>query len=202
MPKLDSDLHVKMLERQSHGRLYGMQWGNPETDPALIRVRDHWLGEHLKPGLTVLEIGPGGGRWTRYMLDCKKIYAVDYHQELLDECKKNFNQPNIVYIKNNGNDFPGVAPGSIDFLFSYGVFVHLDLDIVQAYLENMKPLLKPETNVVIHYPDKTKPAAQANKTFADNSPDKMRALVTKAGYRIHEEDTESLKHSALIRFSL
>jgi 16S rRNA A1518/A1519 N6-dimethyltransferase RsmA/KsgA/DIM1 with predicted DNA glycosylase/AP lyase activity len=62
---------------------------DPETVPPLGYVRDHFLRPYLYPDATVLEIGPGGGRWTQYMLGVKKNYAVDYHTELLSELKRN-----------------------------------------------------------------------------------------------------------------
>ena len=51
-------------------------------------------------------------------------------QELLDELDEYCSFPNIVKVLNNGNDFPGVPERSADFVFSFGVFVHLDVDII------------------------------------------------------------------------
>ncbi|HEU5397089.1 MAG TPA: hypothetical protein VFV81_07970, partial [Verrucomicrobiae bacterium] len=68
--------------------IYGLEWGDPENSPPLQYIRDHFLLPYVRPETTVLEIGPGGGRWTRYMLPARKIYAVDFHQELLDELEK------------------------------------------------------------------------------------------------------------------
>lgn len=112
MPGLGTSLHTDMLrsgqknrgllERikravhafRENGGLYGLEWGDPECDPPLVYVKNHFLLEHLSTDATVLEIGPGGGRWTRYLLAAKKVYAVDYHQELLDElAKKIFRAP-------------------------------------------------------------------------------------------------------------
>jgi cyclopropane fatty-acyl-phospholipid synthase-like methyltransferase len=152
--------------------------------------------------MTLVEIGPGGGRWTRYMLGAKRIYAVDYHQELLDELKSNFNASNITSVKNNGDDFPDIPDGSIDFLFSFGAFVHLDVEIIDSYLRNIKRLLKPTSNVVIQYSDKTKPLGKRNDSFSENDPDKMRELIRPHGYSIYEEDIKTLWHSSIVRFGL
>jgi ubiquinone/menaquinone biosynthesis C-methylase UbiE len=185
----------------SSGKIYGLEWGDPETVPPLGYVRDHFLKPYLSPVATVLEIGPGGGRWTRYMLGVKKIYAVDYHIELLNELKKRVGRKNIEFIHNNGFDFPGVPDQAIDFLFSFGTFVHLDLDIIQQYLENMQRILKPAGVVVLQYSDKNKPLAKANIGFSENTPELMRQLVLKSGFKIQEEDTMTLWHSSIIRFS-
>jgi cyclopropane fatty-acyl-phospholipid synthase-like methyltransferase len=106
------------------------------------------------------------------------------------------------FIKNNGTDFPGIKEKSVDYLFSFGAFVHLDIPIIQAYLANMKQILKPGANVVIQYSDKTKILAQLNDGFSDNTPAKMRKMVSDAGYTICEEDLTSTCDSSVIRFTL
>ncbi len=108
----------------------------------------------------------------------------------------------LVYVHNNGTDFPGIQDKVIDYLFSFGTFVHLDADIISAYLENMKRILKPSATAVIQYSDKTKIMAQVNPSFADNDPVRMRAMVTEAGFEILDEDLTSLWHSSMIRFGL
>src|SRR5579862_4699591 len=210
MPPLTTRCHLDMLNR-AQGRglpaelgLYGLHWGDPE-DPeniALQAIRDNWLLRYVDPEKTALEIGPGGGRWTRYMLGFRRLYAVDFHAELLAELRKNFTQSHIVEILNNGTDFPGVPAGSVDFVFSFGVFVHLDLDIIRAYLANLRGVIHRQTTIVIQYADKDKPKARRNQGFSRNNPRRMRNAVESSGYRIVEEDTGSLDQAAIMRFEL
>lgn len=182
--------------------IYGLEWGDPEVSPPLRYIRDHFLQPYISSETTVVEIGPGGGRWTRYMLNAKQIYAVDYHQELLDELKSNFDSARIIFLKNDGDNFPNVPNESVDFVFSFGTLVHLDIDIIDRYLKNIKPLLKPESNVVLQYSDKTKPLAAMNDGFSENNPDQMRKIVQSHGYNIYEEDEKTMWHSSLLRFGL
>jgi phospholipid N-methyltransferase len=220
MPGLDTDLHLEMLASgraarslrsrvrkagrafMQGGGIYGMEWGDPETVPPLAYVREHFLLPYIDPSKTALEIGPGGGRWTRYMLRAGTLYAVDYHQELLNELQRNIRGSNLRPILNNGDDFPGVPDASIDFGFSFGTFVHLDIEIIERYLANLRRVLAPDATMVVQYSDKTKPLARENASFSENDPETMRALVTAAGYQIQEEDTGSLWHSAIVRFCL
>jgi len=134
------------------------------------------------------------------MLDVERLYAVDYHQELLNELKSNFDTDNFVYIKNNGDDFPNIPNASVDFVFSFGTFVHLDLDIIDRYLRNMKELLKEGASAVIQYSDKTKPLGEQNAGFSENDPERMRELITSHGYSIYEEDVKTMWHSSIVRF--
>ena len=214
MPKLTHPMHLDMLQNFKHRKghcaklqlpedaIYGIQWGNPDTEPHLQHVRDHYLLKYVAEEHAAIEIGPGGGRWTKYMLGFGKLYCVDYHQDLLDELRRTYDLPNMVFIRNHGTDFPGIPVESIDFLFSFGVFVHLDIDIIGAYLVNMMPLLKRSASVVIQYSDKRKARARRNSGFSENNPDMMRTVVNAAGYRVLEEDLDSLPHSSVIRFAI
>src|SRR5689334_4713838 len=110
MPPLDTPLHLDMYRlSKQHNTLwrrikmaikafiapcpvYGLEWGDPDFVPPLQYVRDHFLLPYLKPDATVVEIGVGGGRWTRYMLGVEKLYAIDYHQQLLDDLRSTYNQ--------------------------------------------------------------------------------------------------------------
>ncbi len=219
MPDLGTSLHVDMLEQYQRARswprrvlgairglrapdFYGSEWGDPETVPPLRFIRDRWVTPYVRPDQTGLEIGPGGGRWTRYLLNFERLYVVDFYPELLAEFRRTHSQRNIVPIRNNGTDFPSVPDGAIDYLFSFGVFVHLDAPLIEGYLDNMRSVLKPGGNAVIHYSDMNKVMAQALRpNFSENDPETMRAMVTKAGFRVLEEDLTTLWHSSLIRFT-
>jgi phospholipid N-methyltransferase len=206
MPRLESNMHVRMLEGarrrgKTEGRLYGLHWGDPDQEDHLKMVRKHYLSFFVNPSATVLEIGPGGGRWTRYMVNARHIYAVDYHQELLNELRKTHDRPNISFIKNNGSDFPTVPDECVDFLFSFGVFVHLDVDIIESYLSNMRRILKPTANVVLQYSDKTKPLAVQNEEFSDNTPEIMLGMIRSAGFTVQDDNRWMLSNSAIVRFT-
>ena len=41
-------------------------------------------------------------------------------------------------IKNNGTDFPGIAPQSVDYVLSFGVFGHINRGLIDDYLGNIK----------------------------------------------------------------
>ena len=220
MPDLDTMLHLDMLRLSKKKKnllprvfgaikteltsadVYGLQWGDPEVVEPLRFIRDRYVLPYVSSERTAVEIGPGGGRWTRYLLDFKKLYVVDYHAELLAELKKNLWKSSVEFIKNNGTDFPGIAERSIDYLFSFGTFVHLDAPIIEAYLANIKMILKPGANAVIQYSDKTKIMAQLNESFSENTPEKMRTMVLNAGYTIGEEDLTTMWHSSVIRFTV
>lgn len=219
MPDLDTQLHLDMLRtyKQENSfarrirravrevvtptRFYGLQWGDPEVSGPQGYMRDRYVLPYVKADQVALEIGPGGGRWTRYLLRFGQLYVVDHHAELLEELRRHFNQPNMKFIVNNGTDFPDVRPESVDYIISIACFVHLEPHLVQAYLRNMYTILKPGGNIVLTYADKTKIGGRLNSTFGENTPDQMRKMVTDAGFRIAEEELTVLWNSGIIRFT-
>jgi len=219
MPDLDTSLHIDMLhdyERQngllgrlrraarelvSTRRFYGLQWGDPETSGPQVYMRDKYVLPYVKPDQVGLEIGPGGGRWTRYLLGFKRLYVVDYHAELLNELRRQCDRPNMQFIVNHGTDFPGVSANSVDYIVSIACFVHLEPHLIQSYLSNMRSILKSGGNVVLTYSDKTKVGGQLNSTFSENTPERMREMVRAAGFNIVEEDLTVLWNSGIIRFT-
>lgn len=182
--------------------VYGLEWGDPDTWTPLQFIRDRYVIPFVKPEHIAVDIGCGGGRWTRYLLGFKSVYAVDYYPELIAEFRRTFNRyRHVTPIKNNGTDFPGIAPQSVDYILSFGCFGHLNQTLIDGYLRNIKAILKPGGNVVIHYSDKNKVMAQ-EPGFADNTPERMRALVSSHGYRIVQEDTTTMWNGAIIHFTL
>ncbi|MGO9085997.1 MAG: class I SAM-dependent methyltransferase [Candidatus Sulfotelmatobacter sp.] len=219
MPDLDTQLHLEMLrtykqenslvrrvrravrEVVSPTKFYGLQWGDPDNSGPQVYMRDRYVLPYVKPDQVAVEIGPGGGRWTRYLIGFGKLYVVDYHAELLNELRRRCNRPNMQFIVNHGTDFPGVPEASVDYVISIACFVHLELHLIRAYLKNISYILRPGGSVVLTYSDKTKVGAQLNPTFTENSPDQMRRMVTEAGFRIVEEDLTVLWNSGIVRFT-
>lgn len=220
MPQLDTSIHLDMLSNSKKSnslrsrisrllrsgpldkRVYGLEWGDPEHVEPLTFIRDRYLLPYVNPEQTALEIGPGGGRWTRYLLPFKKLYVVDYHEEMLRELRKSFHASNLVFIKNNGTDFPGVPRQSVDFIFTFGTLVHLDTPLIEGYLNSMREALQPGGNVVLQYSDKNKVMARENPGFSENTPEQMRRIVAEHGFRIVAEDVTTLWHSSLMQLTL
>lgn len=192
---------LEQLFGQPRGGAYGMDWGDPELVEPLAFIKRRYVLPLVKPEYTGVEIGPGGGRWTTYLKAMQRLYVVDLHQEMLDELRRRFDQPSIVPIRNNGDDFPGISDAEVDLLFSFDVFVHFELPHIEAYLRNMRRILKPTGRAFIHYSDKTKIMAAVNRGFGVNDPVAMRELVTRCGYFVLQEDTTTMWHSSIIIFS-
>ncbi len=103
---------------------------------------DRWL----RPDRTVLEVGPGGGKWTvRIAPKVKRLVVLDTSEEMLNRTRRRceaLGLENVEFITGNGKDFQPVADESIDFFFSYDVFVHIALEDTWPYTQEMARVLK------------------------------------------------------------
>lgn len=145
------DQYSKEWERKGiAGKDLGVEWG----DDSLTRnIHEKFLAPRVKSDATLLEIGPGGGKYSAGVSPlCKKLICADVSSEMLKRTSKRLGQgANLETVKLNGIDFTGVADQSIDFAFSIDVFVHLDLEDIYVYLREFQRVLKPGGPLVLHF---------------------------------------------------
>jgi SAM-dependent methyltransferase len=102
---------------------------------------------------TILEIAPGRGRWTQFLrYRCKRLIVADISPRCIDACRKRFrDSSHIEYQVTDGLSLPAVETSSIDFVFSFDSLVHADLDVLLAYLGELKRILRPTGASVLHH---------------------------------------------------
>lgn len=131
----------------------GEQWtASAEWKQALI---DDVLKRWVAADTVVLEIGPGGGRWSAVLQPrARRLVLVDVSERPLALCRERFaDRENVAYVLSAGNDLPGVADSSIDAVWSFDVFVHVSPVDQAGYLTEVARVLKPGGLAVIHHAD-------------------------------------------------
>lgn len=114
-----------------------------------IRPRIHaWL-----PAGSMLEIAPGVGRWTAYLLDeADRFIAMDITPECVEVCRERFAQASHAEFQvNDGQTLPGVADASLDFAFSLDSLVHVEAPQLRQYLRELARTLKPGGAAFLHH---------------------------------------------------
>ena len=202
----------KKLTKQSP---YGCQWGDPgdvgirywmkrlifrrRTSGDLSKVVKYYIKPYVTPDTVVLEIGSGGGRWTKYLLAAKEIIAVDLNPNFFSYLRERFRDHLLKFrfYHTSGCELDGVETDYVDFIFTFGTFVHIDPDGIYTYLNHMKRIMRPGGVAVIHYSDKTKKKAQKNRWFSDMNPGKMEKIVSQCGFSFVDHNTDLLDHSSI-----
>lgn len=208
------DLVTKEI-KSSEKNYYGTQWGNPDTpavfywlkkfflgnkDKApgdLSKVIKHYIKPYVTPSSVVLEIGSGGGRWTKYLLSAQKLILVELNSEFFPYLKKRFEKDvsKLQFYQTSGCELKNINSDSVDFVFSFGTFVHIDTDGIYKYLAEVKRVLKLNGIAVIQYGDKTKKQALLNLDFSDMNQDKMKKFIEDFNLRLLDHNTKLLNQS-------
>jgi SAM-dependent methyltransferase len=132
------------------GEEWSRAWGGSEAQ---------WFGSILPrlhafvPVGTVLEIAPGFGRWTRFLRPlCDRMVLVDLSERCIDACRARFGEDGSVeYHVNDGRSLEMVADASIDLAFSFDSLVHVDADVIESYLSQLRQKLTADGVVFLHH---------------------------------------------------
>lgn len=105
------------------------------------------------PGV-LLEIGPGGGRFTEVLLpQCRELIAADTSRTMLRILRSRFEggerQPRVLHL--DGRGLMTLASESVDAVFSYDVFVHLEHWDFFRYLLEIRRVLRADGKAIIHH---------------------------------------------------
>lgn len=133
------------------GNEWSKAWGSVDAEwyffifPRIKRLN--------KKNSTILEIAPGHGRWSEYLIKMSKKYiGVDLSKTCIDYCKYRFyGRRNTRFYLNDGKSLDMIKDNSIDFCFSFDSLVHADKDAVGAYIEELSKKLKEKSYAFIHH---------------------------------------------------
>ena len=110
------------------------------------------MKKYIKENSIVLEVGPGGGRWTETLQKLSKhLILADITQKCLDICKERFKSQNHIDYKLIKNSFDFLENNSIEYVWSYDVFVHVNPSDIERYIKDFKRILKPGGCAIIHH---------------------------------------------------
>eukprot|EP00927_Polykrikos_kofoidii_P046582 TRINITY_DN40771_c0_g1_i1.p1 TRINITY_DN40771_c0_g1~~TRINITY_DN40771_c0_g1_i1.p1 ORF type:complete len:392 (-),score=70.17 TRINITY_DN40771_c0_g1_i1:31-1131(-) len=189
----------------------GEEWSD---EPSLHEVLEKWLFPHLEAGKTrVAEIGSGGGRVSVQVAPrVQELVCFDLSAEMLKAAKKHLDADgakNVRFQQIEGDaDYPSEFDASFDFVFSFDVFVHLDLHQMRRSLRSMRRMLRPGGLCFVSFANLLSPdgwrrfARQAHYSvggFYFVSPDIARCLLTRSGFEVLSVSTPQQGNTYLNR---
>lgn len=210
---------------------YGYDSGNVlSVIPSIQRYKEQKLsgGSYKKvffeavlpnmcPDSTVLEIGPGRGSWTRAILKHLpqgKLHVVDFQDVSQWLHPENYGERLICHKVSDNSYYSMFQKDSFDFCWSFGVFVHFNVEHIEEVLRNIFPIMKPNGIVSFNFADWEKleefgwgksgiPIDFKNKSddeiwWPRNNKETMRRVASKIGWEIISIDLDILKRDPII----
>src|SRR2546427_10734240 len=152
MPSLEQNAKTwnETYTWEERGDEWSRSWGSPSAQ---------WYGTILPrirafvPAHTILEIAPGFGRWTQFLIPLSDdMILVDLSTKCIEACRSRFaSYPRVRYHVNDGRSLDMVEDQSINFAFTFDSLVHVEFDIQIAYLEQLARKLTPDGVAFIHH---------------------------------------------------
>jgi SAM-dependent methyltransferase len=134
---------------------HGEEWSRP-----WISSRAQWYGSLLPrvskwlPSRRILEIAPGFGRWTRFLINLttENYAGVDLSQACIDGCNNRFKgHSNASFFVNDGMSLDGISADQFDFVFSFDSLVHAEFSVFQHYIPQILAKLSENGVAFIHH---------------------------------------------------
>ncbi len=105
------------------------------------------------PARTVLEIGCGHGRLSRFLEPhCGRLILVDMTAQCVEGCMKLFgHHPQVDCLRGDGAGLAGVEGSSVDLVFSFFSLVHADEPTMRGYLAEIARTLTADGAAFLHH---------------------------------------------------
>jgi SAM-dependent methyltransferase len=145
--------------RSEWDQRYGWDDGGDEWSSRWGGAKAQWLTcvyprlARFLPAHMVLEIAPGYGRWTQFLLpQCGAYVGVDLAERCVQACRERFAaEAHAVFDVNDGLTLPMVPDESADLVFSFDSLVHVEDDVIGSYLQECRRVLSPDGVALVHH---------------------------------------------------
>lgn len=126
-----------------------------EFEAAGRRDAEEHIGPLLQPTDTVLDLGCGIGRVTRYVAPlCREIWAVDASDTMLQYARVRLADcPNVRFVLSRGLAFPEVQTGSVDVVYSLLTLQHVEREHAFRLMRELRRVLKDGGSAYLSFPN-------------------------------------------------
>lgn len=99
-----------------------------------------------------LEIAPGWGRMTEYLIPVSKsLSVIDLNENCISKCVNRFGNKIKAYYVNDGKSLTAIPDSSLDYIFSFDSFVHIHFNVFSEYIVDFNRVMKGGSYGVIHH---------------------------------------------------
>jgi SAM-dependent methyltransferase len=140
---------VKGNERDSYIQHLGDEWGRLEDVEKIVA---EYIFPYINAASVAAEIGSGGGRIaSRVAPLVAHLYCFDISEGMLRKVRDALaGRHNVDFVLLQAAKFPANYGDTFDFVYSFDVFVHLDLHTIWKYFREIRRVLKPGGRTFLH----------------------------------------------------
>jgi ubiquinone/menaquinone biosynthesis C-methylase UbiE len=182
-----------------------------ETDAAKFEASGRHDAEEIlrpliRPTDTVLDLGCGIGRVTRYVAPlCREVWAVDISPQMLDLARSRLAQSsNVRFALSKEASLPEPPTGSVDVAYSLLTLQHVEREHAFALMREVRRVLRPGGTAHFTFPNLLSDEyLQAFLSYVDSgeanrnpararfyTPEEVQRLLPAAGFSIVDFDAE------------
>lgn len=152
MPDLD-------WNKTAWGSIYAWHDSGEEWSTAWGGSEAQWFGaifprlHRFLPARRILEIAPGFGRWTKYLIPvCDEFVCIDLSSKCVDACRDRFAAAgHAQFFVNDGHSLAEAKDESFDLVFSFDSLVHAEADVLTSYVPQVLRKLSPGGVAFLHH---------------------------------------------------
>jgi glycosyltransferase involved in cell wall biosynthesis len=135
------------------------------------------------PTKTILEIAPGRGRWTQYLLNyCERLVGVDLDWPCVAACRNRFaGDKRASFCINDGKSLRCVRDDSFDLIFSFDSLVHADEEVMEAYVSQLATKLTESGVAFLHHSNSGNCANKVGERDPNMTAEKFAAMCDRHG---------------------
>lgn len=194
-------------QRDAYIQFLGDEWGRKEDVDAIV---EGYILPYVTNDSDVAEIGVGGGRLAaRVAPRIRQLYCFDIAVEMLTRAESALrDHRNVQFVLLETPDLGDRFTAYFDFVYSFDVFVHLDLHLMWRYFSEVARVLKEGCRAFVHTTNLGAPAGWERFARQDAysveghyfvSPEIVGILARHAGLRIVKTSDGGADNSYLNR---
>ena len=132
---------------------YGNEWNH---ELGMDYMWENNIGPMISPYAKgkVLEIACGFGRITAEVIercpDVEMLYVSDLNETCISKCVERFGNKVAGFYVNDGKSLSAIPSNYMDFILSYDSFVHMHMNVVISYINEIERILKPGGYCSLH----------------------------------------------------
>ena len=188
---------VAAQDRQSYLQCLGDEWGRLED---VERIVAEYIYPDIADKSLAVEIGSGGGRIaSRVAPRVAHLHCFDISREMLRKAQTALTgHNNVDFVLLESAQLPATCTGMFDFVYSFDVFVHLDLHTMWKYFREIQRVLKTGGTAFLHTSNLMAPGGWKNFSAQDTfeilnhyfiSPEIVSILARQSGLKIIKTST-------------